>query len=213
MADDIAITQGTGTTVATDEISSRHYQLIKLAYGAADSATLVNTGAGLPATIQAAEAHMGQVGGQIISAATALTVTASAYTSGNCMGGKITIANIARANDITGRLTKLVMQSKSLQTFAFDVVLFNADPSASTFTDRGTFDVVAADWNKVIGVVHVSDWTALGATRSSAQALGLNIPFSPVSGARTLYAAIAVRSTPTPASTSDFSLLLSNDSD
>ena len=161
----------------------------------------------------ATEASVGQIGGQIFTASTTLTVQAAAYSNGHCLGGKLTIANLARANDITGRITKLVLQSKALQTFAFDVVLFNADPSGSTLTDRSALDVVAADWDKVIGVIHVSDWTALGTTRSVAQALGLNIPFAPVSGARTLFAAIVVRSTPTPASTSDFKLLLSNDSD
>ena len=29
MADDVAITAGSGTTIATDEISSKHYQRVK----------------------------------------------------------------------------------------------------------------------------------------------------------------------------------------
>lgn len=50
MADNVSITAGSGTTVATDEVSSRHFQLIKLAYGADGSATLVDTGSALPVT-------------------------------------------------------------------------------------------------------------------------------------------------------------------
>lgn len=42
MADDVAITAGVGTTVATDEIAGRHHQIIKIAYGALDSASLVS---------------------------------------------------------------------------------------------------------------------------------------------------------------------------
>ncbi len=48
MADDVQITAGSGTVVATDEVSSRHYQLVKPAYGADGSATLVAADAGLP---------------------------------------------------------------------------------------------------------------------------------------------------------------------
>jgi hypothetical protein len=38
MADNIAITAGTGTTVATDDVSGVHYQRVKRAVGAADTA-------------------------------------------------------------------------------------------------------------------------------------------------------------------------------
>jgi hypothetical protein len=44
MADDIAITPGAGATVATDQLAGgEHYQLIKLAYGALDTANLVTS--------------------------------------------------------------------------------------------------------------------------------------------------------------------------
>lgn len=47
MADDVVL-PGTGATVATDEVSSRHYQLVKPAFGADGSATLVSSAAPLP---------------------------------------------------------------------------------------------------------------------------------------------------------------------
>jgi hypothetical protein len=44
MADNVAITAGAGTTVATDQVAGgEHYQLIKLAYGALDTANLVTS--------------------------------------------------------------------------------------------------------------------------------------------------------------------------
>ena len=52
MTDNVAITPGTGATVATDDVGGVHYQITKLAYGALDTATLVATGAGLPVTVQ-----------------------------------------------------------------------------------------------------------------------------------------------------------------
>jgi hypothetical protein len=49
MADGVKLAEpGTGTVIATDDVSGSHYQLIKLAYGALDAATLVTSTAGLP---------------------------------------------------------------------------------------------------------------------------------------------------------------------
>lgn len=43
MADNIAVTQGSGTTLATDDVAGVHYPVGKIAYGGADSATQVDT--------------------------------------------------------------------------------------------------------------------------------------------------------------------------
>lgn len=55
MADNVAITAGTGTTVATDDVGGVHYQLVKNVFGALDTATLVTPGAGLPVAPQFTE--------------------------------------------------------------------------------------------------------------------------------------------------------------
>lgn len=49
MANNIDITAGSGTTVATDDISGSHYQRIKLTDGTEDSSTPVSTGNGVAA--------------------------------------------------------------------------------------------------------------------------------------------------------------------
>lgn len=43
MADNVSITQGAGTTLATDEVGGVHYQIIKVAAGALDSIAIVST--------------------------------------------------------------------------------------------------------------------------------------------------------------------------
>jgi len=49
MADNVQLDPGsTGAIIATDEIGTTHYQIIKLAYGALETANLVTTAAGLP---------------------------------------------------------------------------------------------------------------------------------------------------------------------
>lgn len=44
MADNVAITAGLGTTIATDEIGGAHYQFVKLVLGPLDTATLIAAG-------------------------------------------------------------------------------------------------------------------------------------------------------------------------
>jgi hypothetical protein len=50
MADNVPITAGTGTDIATDDVSSKHYQRVKLTDGTADSTTVIAAGGGTEAT-------------------------------------------------------------------------------------------------------------------------------------------------------------------
>jgi hypothetical protein len=50
MADNVNVTAGAGTTIATDQCGTDHYQKIKLADGLADSTTMVGAGGGVEAT-------------------------------------------------------------------------------------------------------------------------------------------------------------------
>lgn len=50
MADDVAITAGTGTNIATDDIGGRHFQRVKVTFGADGTANDVASGNPLPVT-------------------------------------------------------------------------------------------------------------------------------------------------------------------
>jgi hypothetical protein len=50
MADNVPFQSDLTKVIATDEISGVHYQILKLAFGALDTATLVTSGSGLPVT-------------------------------------------------------------------------------------------------------------------------------------------------------------------
>lgn len=127
---------------------------------------------------------------------TALTITAnSAYSTGNVLGGLMTIANMARVAGGSGLVQSTVANCKTNQTVSIDVIYFNANPSSSTFTDKTAFSVAAADFNKVIGVAHITDWTNLG-TPSTGQAQNQAMPFKLASGT-TGYAVAVVRGNPT----------------
>lgn len=153
----------------------------------------------------ASETHLGEIGGRSATVTVAQTVTAaSAYASGNAIGGLITVANVARISGGSGLLQSISVSMKSAQTGQIDVVYFNANPTGSTCTDKVAFSVAAADFDKVLGVAHVTDWTSLG-TPSVGQAQNLAMPFALASGT-TLYACAVTRSTPTFTSTSDVSV-------
>lgn len=130
------------------------------------------------------------------------TVSTSAYTSGDNVGGKITLTDVCRTTMGSGLVQSVVITSKSLQTATFDVVFFNSDPSGSTFTDNGAQGIVDADLSKIIGVAQCTAVVGLAA-ESIHQATGLALPFALSAGATTIYACIIVRGTPTLGSTSD----------
>lgn len=155
----------------------------------------------------AGEAHIGEVGGKTQVSSVAPTVSASpAYSSGDVIGGKMTFA-MARIAGGTGLVQMASIHCKSAQTFACDLVLFHTDPVASTFTDNAPLSVNAADFDKVLGVVHITDWTSLG-TPSFAEATQLAMAYKIASGQTDGYGVLVARSTPTLASTSDLKVVV-----
>lgn len=91
MADNVAITAGSGTTVATDDVSGAHYQRVKLAVGVADSTVMVGH--------LEDSAHSSGDGGVMALAVRQDTATALAGTDGDYIplivdsAGKLWIAN------------------------------------------------------------------------------------------------------------------------
>ncbi len=96
MADNIAITAGTGTSVATDDLSSVHHPYVKVEYGADGSATPVSTTNPLP-TLGSLE-------------------TSKIYAVGTALTPKFAFANVA-ASQTDSSLVALVA-SKKLRVLA-----------------------------------------------------------------------------------------------
>ncbi len=160
--------------------------------------------AAVPTSLTATENYVGKTGGDVLPASATPTVSTTAYASGDVIGVKMTLASMTRVAAGAGLVQTVTLNCKSAQTGAVDLLLFSADPSASTFTDNATLAVAAADYDKLIGVVHLTDWTNLG-TPSMAQAQNVGMGFKLPSGT-TLYGVLVARSTPTLASTSDIKL-------
>lgn len=150
------------------------------------------------------------VGSQITTQTAVQTVTASsAYTSGNAVGGLMTLPSATASNgngstSPSATLQSVLMYTKSAQAVSTDVFLFSANPSASTCTDKTAFSLAAADFDKVVGVAHINDWTS-GGTPSIGQSQNLALPVVLASGTA-MYACAVTRGTPTYTSTSDVEL-------
>lgn len=95
-ADDVVLNPGVGgATLATDEVSSKHYQIIKIAHGALDSVTLVSTASGLPVDLRTNNAGTLDVN----LAAAAATVTVTGTITANAGTGTLTVQDTASLVD------------------------------------------------------------------------------------------------------------------
>jgi hypothetical protein len=155
-------------------------------------------GGGGASSLTAGEAHVGQIGGTtaLITVVPALSLTA--YSSGDNIGGKLTLSNAVRIAAGTGLLQSIQVLDRIGQNPALEIILFDSDPSASTFTDNAAFAVTSPDALKELGRVSVSssDWVTVG-TRGRATLRGVGLVIACASG-RDLFAALAVNgSTPT----------------
>lgn len=167
----------------------------------------LNSGGGAGGALSASEAHIGEVGGRTVVHAQAVAGSTTAYAAGDAIGTLLTFAGFGRVAGGTGLVQMASIMSKSAQTFACDLVLFHTAPAASAFVDNAVAVIAAADWDKVLGVVHISDWTALGGP-SFAEATQLAMAYKVAAGQTDIYGILISRSTPTLASAADLKVAL-----
>lgn len=135
------------------------------------------------------------------------TVSTTAYTSGDCIGGLMTFSAVTRGAGLAAILQTALIQCKSTQSFAADLILFHTSPASSTFTDNSAIALNAADFDKVTARVPFAstDWSNLG-TPSVAEVSAQGRLVKSVG--TDLYAVLVARGTPTLGSTSDLKVVL-----
>ncbi len=138
-----------------------------------------------------------------MSTGTVTVSTSPAYSINDVVGGLITFASTVGTAG-SGVLQSMRLNMKSIQTAAFDLYIFNANPTASTFTDNAGANINVADFDKVIGVFSFSTNKSGLGTHTNYNLDGVAKAFSIPSGT-TLYGVIITLGTPTFASTSDVS--------
>jgi hypothetical protein len=134
------------------------------------------------------------------------TQTSGAYAAGNFVDGKITVANFAPVAGGSGLLQYVKVLSKTPFPGVFWVVVFNADPTNTTFTNNAAGSIADGDLTKIIGVVKCDQVFNLGAG-SVHQSLAQALPFRLPSGT-SAWASIITVAGITTTSTSDIALML-----
>lgn len=136
-----------------------------------------------------------------------VTVEAAAYAAGDLIGGKlsITVPPWAAGGGAGFLIQSVAVVDQAKQSAALDVLFFNEDPSATTFTENAPLDVADGDMGKIVGFASLSVYTALN-DNSFGLIGNLALPCVLAAGGSTLYAAIVSRGAPTFAATTDVKL-------
>ena len=129
-----------------------------------------------------------------------------AYTAGDNVGGLLTIGGAVLTSGGFAVIETVVLSDSAKQSAALDIVFFDSNPSASTFTDNGALTITSGDITRIIGHVPIlaTDYTNF-VTNSVATIRNVQLFFTVVS-TTTIYAAIVARGTPTYTNASSLNL-------
>ena len=133
------------------------------------------------------------------------TVTASAYTANNAIGGLQTVSVFRTTTQPSGILNFISLASKGGLTATEALYVFTKSP-ASTCTDKAAFVLSSADLPYLVGgtPITLSPATTAGTTQTTAAAsLNVSVSNQDSSPTTNLYVCAVTTGTPTPASTSD----------
>lgn len=134
-------------------------------------------------------------------------ITAGAYSSGDALGGKLTFTDVTTDKAGHGSIQGVSLVDLAKQAIACDLVLFNADFTATT--DKTAFDPTDADLAaSFLGIVPIVAGDYSSFNDNCAAYKEKNIPFTLPVGTTTLYGQLVTRGTPTYASTSDIKVRL-----
>lgn len=184
MADNVAITAGTGTSIATDDVGGAHYQKMKL-FDGSDGGTdfaVVDTGNALGVR---SRRDLSRISVQ----SSGLTTATTAYSTGDQVGAIFEFANAARASGGSGTIVGIVLISAADIIGAYDAAIF--DSSVSLAADNAAFTISDADALKLVGLSQLAGAFDIGANRI-AQAFNVAIPYV-CSGSASLFAGLICR--------------------
>lgn len=187
MADDIAISAGVGTTVATDDVAGRHFQRIKLHTGEDGSAEpLGDTDKG---TARALWVDNRSVTPRKQVSSAGLTTAATAYVANDQLGTILEFTNAVRDSGGSGQIVSATLLDKAKIVGAVDLYLF--DRSVTLAADNAVADQSDADMMFCLGVLRFpAPLTATSNGISTIETSGLGIACN----ATSLFGALVTRS-------------------
>ncbi len=185
MADNVAITAGSGTTIATDEVavnggSTAHVQFTKLADGRSNGTD------GIPGDTSGlwVRPRRDQVRVQVTSAG----LTNATYAAGDQLGNQYEITNAARASGGTGRITSVMLLDEADVIGPVSVLFF--DRSVTAAADNAAASFSDADLLFLVGVAELVQVTDTANNRAVV-AHNLSIPYT--CNATSLFANVITR--------------------
>lgn len=160
--------------------------------------------------LNAAESHIGEIGGRIIIPTATFTrpSNTTAYVSGQLIANSVTAGSVtpmsitaARANDKSGLIRKASVRVNNIiwLNATVRVHLFSALPTV-TNGDGGTFLPSEASWIGSIDVSLTNQFSNPAVKGNGSPNVGGEINFVPAAGTQLLYALLEARSAVTPGS-------------
>lgn len=146
-------------------------------------------------------------GGFNVSATVIPGVQNAAYSSGNVIGGLMTVPFFRKPAQPSAILNNVSVASLGGSTTAITLYIFGANPTASTITDKSAFSLAAADVAKLIATIPIVLTPAVvgaGTTATFAsQQLAVAVQNTDSTPALNLYVVAVVGGSVTPATTTD----------
>lgn len=188
MADTVAITAGAGTSVATDDIGTVHYQRIKLVHGidGVNDGDVANVN---PLPVSARQS-------QFWYEADIPGVAAAVYAAGDQFGTLITITNAARATGGGGFITGVTLYDNDDLQVGADVFFFN--DTLTLALDNAVYAISDADARKYLWACQFPYFMDTGAQRVASN-VGVSVPY--FCTGTSLFAAVRTQSAVTPSAT------------
>lgn len=134
--------------------------------------------------------------------ATPVVSVSPAYSLGDLIGTKLTLAGPGY-----GIVESIILVDQANQKSAIDVVFFQSNPTATTFTDNGALDIDDTDMLRIIGTVSILAANYISLADNAVATIQCNLPYylnpDGQNGAISLYACLVARGTPTYVATTD----------
>lgn len=146
-------------------------------------------------------AHAGPIETRFIQATPTVT-SASAYASGNTVGGLLTFPNACLIRTNKAQILSVKLYDKAKQGIDTDLVLFNATPAAQT--DKTAFNPSNTELLTITALIPLTTHKSFSANGMS-QTQSIIVPVNCTSS-QSLVGYLVTRGTPTYASTSDLTV-------
>lgn len=225
MADNVAITAGSGTTIATDDVGGIQYQRVKVTWGVDGTGTDTSASNPLPVVqtgaLAAGENHVGEVGGALSTPSSNFNRPAdtAAYASGDLVANSTTAGSVTplswstaarvSAGSFMVRRARLKKSATSTTNATFRLHLYSSSPTIAN-GDNGAYSTTHSGY---LGAFDLDITGSTGRTFSDssgvigAPSVGSEINVKLASG-QTIYGLLEARAAYTPASAETFTVEL-----